>query len=325
MGLMHEVREVTRVLVTGGSGFIGSGVVRALAGRRDQVLAVDTGRSPVIAELEEIYPDNVSFAPGDITEWPQIAQAIKTFRPTAIVHCAAIVGVLNSVGAPISTIRVNVEGSLNLFEAMRLFDVPRLVHISSEETYGPFEADIIDETHPARPLQPYGISKYAVEQLARDYVRSHGMEILHVRTCWVYGPRLPRPRVPKILIDAIVDNHPCHLQQGGDFRVDHVYVDDCVDGILKVLDHASHRFDAYNIATGTAPSLGEIVDLLKQLVPGAQLSVAPGNYEFAKGVGAVKKGALDITRARNELGYAPHYDIRSGLEAYLEWRRHNPV
>lgn len=316
---------MTRVLVTGGSGFIGSAVVRALAGRGDQVLAVDTGRSPALAQLEEDHPGKVSFAAGDITEWPQIAQAIKTFRPNAVVHCAAIVGVLNSVAAPITTMRVNVEGSLNLFEAMRLFDVPRLVHISSEETYGPFDADIIDESHPARPLQPYGISKYAVEQLARDYVRTHGMEILHVRTCWVYGPRLPRPRVPKILIDAIVDNHPCHLEQGGDFRVDHIYVDDCVGGILKVLDHPSHRFDVYNIATGAAPSLAEIVDVLNRLAPGAQLSVAAGNYEFAKGVGAVKKGALDISRARGELGYAPRHDIRSGLAAYLEWRRHNPV
>lgn len=316
---------MARILVTGGAGFIGSAVVRALAARGDEVLAVDTARSPVIDGLLADHPGRVAFAPGDVTEWHQIAQAISTFRPTAIVHCAAIVGVLNSVAAPIATMRVNVEGSINLFEAMRLLGVPRLVHISSEETYGPFDADIIDETHPARPLQPYGISKFAVEQLARDYVRSHGLDILHVRTCWVYGPRLPRPRVPKILIDAIVENRPCRLEQGADFRVDHVYVDDCVAGILKVLDHPAHRFDVYNIATGASPSLGEIVGILREITPGAELSVGPGNYEFARGMAAVRKGALDIGRARGELGYAPRHDIRSGLAAYLDWRRRNPV
>lgn len=316
---------MARVLVTGGSGFIGSAVVRALAERGDEVLAVDTSPSAAVAELLAAFAKSVGFAPGDLTEWAQIAQAAKHFKPTAIVHCAAIVGVVNSVSAPMATMRVNVEGSLNLFETMRLFDIPRLVHISSEEIYGPFDADVIDETHPARPLKPYGISKYAVERLAGDYVRTYGLEILHVRTCWVYGPRLPRPRVPKIFIDAIVENRACHLESGADFRVDHVYVDDCVDGILKVLDHREHRFDAYNIATGAAPSLGDIANTLRELAPGADLAVGPGNYEFAKGLPAVKKGALDIARARTELGYNPRYDIRSGLAAYLDWRRHHPI
>jgi len=313
------------VLVTGGSGFIGSAVVRKLAQRGDEVVAVDVGQSPAVAELVEAQPKTVSFAPVDLTEWAQMAQVIKRVRPQAIVHCAAIVGVLNSVSAPIATMRVNVEGSLNLLEAMRLFDVLRMVHISSEEVYGPFDAEIIDETHPARPLKPYGISKYAVEQLSRDYVRTHGLDILHARTCWVYGPRLPRPRVPKILIDAIIDRRPCHLDRGADFRVDHVHVDDCVEGILKVLDHRQHRYDVYNIATGAAPSLGEIVEILKDLAPEAELSVGPGTYEFAKGLAAVKKGALDITRARSEIGYEPRHDIRSGLAAYLDWRRHEPL
>ncbi len=316
---------MARVLVTGAAGFIGSALLRALAARGDDVAALDTARSPAVAELEASHPDRVRFMPCDLVEWHQIARALKDVRPDAIVHCAAIVGVLNAEAAPISTMRINVEGSINLFEAMRLFDVRRAVHISSEEIYGHFDGDTIDETHPARPMKPYGISKFAVEQLARDYVRSHGLDIVHARTCWVYGPRLPRPRIPKILVDAVVDKRPFHLESGADFRVDHVYIEDSVAGILKVLDHPEHRFDVYNIATGCAPSLGEIVTVLKELAPGADLSVGPGNYEFAKGVPAVRKGALEIGRARRELDYAPRYDIRSGLAAYLDWRRRHPT
>jgi UDP-glucose 4-epimerase len=191
------------------------------------------------------------------------------------------------------------------------------VNLSSEEIYGPFDSARVDETHPARPLAPYGISKYAVERLARGYAENYGLEIVHVRTCWVYGPGLPRPRVPKIFVDAAVAGRGLYVPSGGDYRVDHVYIDDCVDGIVKALDKPQHRFDAYHISTDEAPSLAEIVEIIRELVPGADLGIGPGPYRFVDGTAAVRKGALDIARARAELGYEPRYPIRKGLAAYI--------
>lgn len=307
---------MARILVTGGSGFIGSGVVKALAARGDSVVAFDIARSPRLdAAMAE--HKNIEYVHGEITEWPQVVGLIQRTKPDGVVHCAAVVSVTLSLAAPIATFRVNVDGSLNLFEAMRLFGVKRVVNLSSEETYGPFEKDRIDETHPNRPIHPYGISKYAVERLAYDYVKSYGMEIVHIRTCWVYGPGLPRPRVPKILVDAAVAGRKLHIAEGGDFTVDHVYIDDCVDGILKALDKPAHRFDVYHISSGAAVSLNEIVAMMKEIVPGADLAIGPGNYRFVDGTEVVKKGALDISRARAELGYEPRYPIRKGLEAYV--------
>jgi nucleoside-diphosphate-sugar epimerase len=311
---------VSRILITGGAGFIGSQVARRLAARGDEVVAFDIARPPrPEATLAEYR--NIEFVQGEITEWPQVVALVQRRKPDAVVHCAAIVGVTNSLASPIGTFRVNVDGSLNLFEAMRLNGVRRLVNLSSEETYGVFEQDKIDETHPNRPLAPYGISKFAVERLACDYVTAHGMEIVHVRTCWVYGPGLPRPRVPKIFVDAAVAGRPLHLPGGGDFRVDHVYIDDCVDGIIKALDQPAHRYDVYHVATGEAPSLAEIAAIVRELVPGADISIGPGPYRFVDGTEAVRKGALDITRARTELGYAPRFPIRKGLAAYIEAAR----
>jgi nucleoside-diphosphate-sugar epimerase len=311
---------MARILVTGGAGFIGSGVAKALAARGDDVVAFDIARTP---KLDAVLAQhrNVEFIRGEITEWPQAASIMQTRKPEAVVHCAAIVGVTNSLASPIGTFRVNVDGSLNVMEAMRLFGVKRMVNLSSEETYGIFETERIDETHPNRPLQPYGISKYAVERLSCDYVSLHGREVLHVRTCWVYGPGLPRPRVPKTLVDAAVAGTKLHLEGGGDYRVDHTYVDDCVDGIIRVLDKPKHRHDVYHIATGEAPSLAEIVDYVKEIVPGADLKIGPGGYRFVDGTEAVRKGALDITRARAELGYEPRYPIKKGLAAYIEATR----
>ena len=255
------------------------------------------------------------------SEWPSLAAVVQELRPDAIVHCAAVVGVPASLQSPIQCMRVNVEGSMNVMEAMRLFGTRRMVHISSEETYGHFDAERITEDHPQRPLMAYGISKVAVEHLGRSYGERYGLECLNVRTSWVYGPGLPRPRVPKTLIDAAAQGRPLHLASGADFAVDHTYVDDLVDGILRVLDHPEHPYDAYHIASGEAPTLAEIVAIIEELVPGAELSAGPGGIEFAPGLAAWRKGALDVSRAGEVLGYRPRYDIRAGIAASLEAAR----
>lgn len=311
---------MARVLVTGGGGFLGCAITEALAARGDEVIAFDVTIGPRLQRLAAEHA-SIETVPGEITEWPHLAQIMARARPEKVVHCAAIVGVSASVGAPLLTMRVNVEGALNLFEAMRLFGVRRVVNLSTEEVYGPFTAPVIDEEHPCRPLMPYGISKLAVEQLGRSYGQLHGLECINLRTCWVYGPDLPRPRVPKILIDAALDGRPLHLPAGADFRVDQVYIADLVQGVLLALDCDEHRFDAYNVATGRAPALAEVVAIVNELVPGAELSIGPGDYRFNERLGPVAKGALDIGRAREQLGYRPQYDIRRGLAATIAARR----
>lgn len=311
---------MSRIVVTGANGFLGSAVVAALAARGDEVTAFDMAQGPALQAAAARF-SNLRLVSGEITEWQHVVEALRRTEPDAVVHLAAIVGVVNSMAAPFATMRVNIGGALNVLEAMRLLGLKRFVNMSSEEIYGDFESARITEGHPRRPAMPYGISKFAVEQLARDYVRLHGMECIHLRTCWVYGPGLPRPRVPKTFIDAALKGEPLHMASGGDFRVDQVYIDDLVAGVLAALDKTEHRFDAYHIATGASPSLREIVEIVKELVPGADLSIGPGPYDFGRGIATVRKGALDVSRARAELGYVPKYDIRAGIAANVEATR----
>jgi UDP-glucose 4-epimerase len=310
---------MARILITGGSGFIGAALARGLAARGDAVWAFDVASSPALAGL--LTQPGVSFLPGEISEWQHVVQALREVQPDVVVHCAAIVGVVASAAAPFATFRVNVGGALNVLEAMRLFGVKRLINVSTEEIYGHFRSDVIDEDHPCLPVMPYGISKFAVEQLCRDYARLHGLECIHLRTCWVYGPGLPRPRVPKTFIDAIVAGRPLHLPDGGDFRVDHVFIDDLVAGVIAAIDARRPRYDAYHIASGVAPTLREMVALLRELAPGSELSIGPGDYRFDRHTAVVRKGALSIERARSDLGYSPRFDLRAGLRAYLEAQR----
>jgi UDP-glucose 4-epimerase len=308
------------VLVTGGAGFLGAAVVRRLAARGDRVIVLDNFQAGAPANLEGLG-SNVDLLGGDLTDLGGLLGLIKQHRVRRIIHAAAIVSVPSSLSAPSHVTRVNIEGTLNVLEAMRLFDVERAVHISSEETYGAFQHEPADEEHPVAPTSPYGISKVASEQLGRFYRTFYKTDFINLRVSWVYGPGFPRQRIPRTLIEAALAGRPLHLPRGGDARIDHTYLDDVVDGILLALDHAVHPFDVYNIASGEARTIAEMVALVKDLIPGADLSVGPGPHWFDDRLVAPPKGALDLTRAKKIFGYQPKYDLRRGLASYIEWYR----
>lgn len=308
---------MARVLVTGANGFIGYAVTAALASRGDHVIATDLVAGPRLRALIE-GGASVSWHGGEITEWPHVVGLVKDQKPDKIVHCAAIVGVPASVGSPIGTFRVNIEGTIGVLEAMRLFGVKRMVNISSEEIYGPFETATIDETHRCLPTKPYGISKFVIEQVCRDYAAAYGLECIHARTCWVYGPYFPRPRAPRNLLEAAVAGRPLHLPGGGGYAVDQVHIDDVVQGIQLALDKDRHRFDAYHITTGRAVAFDEIVAIIKERLPDADISHGTGPLRFADGTVVVTKGALSIARAKAELGYQPRWDMRRGIHDWID-------
>jgi nucleoside-diphosphate-sugar epimerase len=309
-----------RILVTGAGGWLGVEIAKALLARGDAVVGMDLSVSPALAALTRRY-ERLTLLTGDLCEWPQVTAALRDHRPDAVIHCAAIVGVAAAADIPIKALRVNVEGSLNLFEAMRQAGVKRIVHISTEETYGDFRAPVIDEDHPQHPTSVYGATKLAVELYGRVYSREHGLECINVRTCWVYGPNLPRARVPKTFIDAALKGEPYHLESGGDLAVDQVYITDTVAGVLLALDKPTHRYDSYNVATGKAPTLRDVAAAVQAAVPGARITLGSGEYLHGGSIRTARKGALDIGRARAELGYAPQYDLVRGIAATVEASR----
>lgn len=305
------------ILVTGGCGWLGAAIVRALLERGDRVIAADIVVPPAMAALSSTN-EKLTIELIDFGEWHQVVRLFQNHRIDAVLHTAAIVGVVFAADAPIKTLRVNVEGSINVFEAMRLTGVRRVIHVSTEETYGDFSSPKIDEEHLQRPTSIYGLTKLAAEHYGRVYSRDHGLECINIRTCWVYGPHLPRLRLPRTFIEAALRGEPYHQAEGASLAVDQVYIDDTVGGALLALDKKHHRFDAYNIATGEAPTLRDTANAVNRAIPGAQITVGDtGVYRHGGVVPTASKGALDITRARTELGYTPKYDIQKGIEATI--------
>lgn len=313
-----------KILVTGGCGWLGAATVRALLARGDSVVATDLAISPAIAALAAREPRLVA-EPADLGEWRQVVDLFLKHKPDAVIHTAAIVGVIQCADLPSKALRVNVEGAINLFEAMRLAGVKRVVHISTEETYGDFLSPLIDEEHPQKPVSIYGLTKLTTEHYGRVYSRDHGLECVNVRTCWVYGPHLPRLRMPRTFIEAALRGEAFHQPDGASLAVDQVHIDDTVQGALLALDKEHHRYESYNIATGVAPTLRDTADAVNRAIPGAKITVGDsGPYKHGGLVLSAVKGALDISRARTELGYQPRFDLQKGIEATIAATRAGP-
>ena len=311
-----------KVLVTGGGGFLGISICKVLAERGDTAIAVDSFISSHLAKIAS-NQKNVLVRRGDITNLASLCRIFKEERPDAVIHAAAVVGVVNSMMSPSNVFRVNLGGTINLFESMTWFDVKRVIHMSSEEIYGICESDLITEDHPQNPIYAYGISKLTVEHLGRTYQITQGLECINLRTSWVYGPEFPRLRIPRDILEAALEGRPFHIKKGADSKIDHTYLDDLVQGTLKALDCKDHPYDAYHIASGTCPSGVEMVEYIKELIPGANISIGPGAYQHADKFEVPRKAALDCTRAKEAFGYEPKYDLKAGLAAYLEYLRNN--
>lgn len=305
------------ILVTGGCGWLGSEVVRTLLARGDSVVAADIVSTPAMQAMAKVN-SNLRIQVADLGEWHQVLRLFQDNGIGAVIHTAAIVGVIQGDEAPIRALRANVEGTVNLLEAMRLHQVKRMVHVSSEETYGDFLAPTIDEDHPQKPLSVYGLTKLAAEHYGRVYSRNYGLDCINIRTCWVYGPAIPRLRMPRTFIEAALRGEPYRLEEGGDFAVDQTYITDTVQGILLALDKARHNFDSYNIASGLAPTIGDTANAVVKAIPGARITVGKGREFPVRGTLLnARKGALDIRRAERELGYRPQFDIQRGIEATI--------
>lgn len=310
------------ILVTGAGGFVGHAILATLLRRGDRVVALEAGDCARLTAYAGAEP-GLSVAQGDVCDPDTVGRLFAMHEPRAVIHCAAIVGVLASLQSPRQLFRVNLEGSINLFEAMAEYRTPRMIHISSEEIYGAFESERIDEDHPQRPLHAYGISKAAVEHLGRSYRETHGVNCINIRTSWVYGPNFPRDRVPMNMIRAVARRELLLVPGGADERIDHTYLDDLVSGVLGALDCPDHPHDAYHVSSASSPSLAEIATILAELDPSAPpVTVGSGPYRHAGEVTMPRKGTLDCSRAAAAFGYKPKFDIRAGLEATLNAERH---
>ena len=306
------------ILVTGGAGFLGAHLARALALKGERVVVYDNFSAGLPANLSDVS-NKLDIVNGDILDLSFLMQTMTKAKVKKVIHTAALFSFTSCVEKPVLTAKVNVEGTINLLEASRILGVTRFLDVSSEETYGSFQYEPADEDHPLSPTQPYAITKMAAERYEDFYRRYFGLDVVIIRTSWVYGPGLPRSRPPKSFIENSLKGLPTQMDSGADHRVDHTYIDDFLQGALLAFEAEQPQSRVFNIASGQAHTFREMAQMVAEIIPGADITVGAGLMKYSPEVSAPQKGALNIDRARQELGYRPHYVLFEGLKKYTEF------
>lgn len=313
------------VLVTGGSGFIGSHVCDALLDAGHAVRCLDnfaTSKRSNLAHLEG--RNDFAVLEGDIRSVEDCRAAVKGV--SAVVHLAALGSVPRSIADPLSSHAVNLSGFLNMLEAVRLEGVRRLVYASSSSVYGDSKELPKREANTGRPLSPYAVTKVGNEIYAKLYHQLYGVETIGLRFFNVFGERQDpegpyAAAIPKFIRSFLRHESP-QVHGDGQQSRDFTYVGNAVHAVQAALGCTDGRAagDVFNIAFGARTSLLELVDALRAslaLIDPTIVNV--GVQHIAERTGDIRDSLADISKAREVLGFAPGFDLQSGLERAVPW------
>jgi UDP-glucose 4-epimerase len=311
-------------LVTGGAGFIGSTLVDRLLAEGHSVAVVDNLWSGNLANLgaaQAGHAEELTVHHLDVRD-PVVAEVMAARPPEVVFHLAAQADVRVSVARPVFDADVNVIGSLNVVEAARKAGVRKVVVASSGGTiYGEPapEALPVDESHPQRPVSPYGVAKKVVDDYLYAYRSLHGLDFAALALANVYGPRQDpngEAGVVAIFAGRLLAGQPCTVFGDGEQTRDFGYGDAVVDAFVRAADRGDGVL--CNIGTGVETSVNRLYGAMA-----AAAGVAEPAVHAPARVGELARSALDPSYAGEVLGWKPTTGLDEGTAAVLDWFRAN--
>lgn len=308
-------------LVTGGAGFIGSHLVDSLLADQHTVTVLDDFNDyydPSI-KRENVNPfvGRATIVEGDIRDEDLVNKTISEGKFDTIVHLAARAGVRPSIVDPKLYFTTNLNGTHNLLEACRTYDVSHFVFASSSSVYGINKKVPFAEDDPIqRTISPYAATKFAGEQFCSNYSYLFGIRATCLRFFTVYGPRQRPDLAISKFINRILNGEPIERYGDGSSARDYTFVEDIVSGIRAAIDYDAEEFDIFNLGGSQTTTLAELIDIIQEeLGMKAEIQVKPDQP------GDVPRTFADVSKAGRLLGYAPSTKPREGIRRYIEWVR----
>jgi UDP-glucose 4-epimerase len=305
---------MTKALVTGGAGFIGSNLVQLLVEEHYEVVVLDNLVSGYRKNLDSFH--DVQFIEGDVRDERVLTRALE--RVELIFHLAASVGNVRSIEQPVEDSDVNLIGTIQLLEAARRKRVRKIICSSSAAIFGELRELPITEAHPTEPDSPYGVSKLAEEKMCLAYSRLYELETVCLRYFNVYGVNQRYDaygNVIPIFVNRLLRGEPLLIYGDGEQTRDFVNVRDVARANLLAAQ-ASGVSGAYNIASGDSISINQLTQMLRE-VSGVHIKVT----HVPPRKGEVRDSRADIRAAERTLGYRPTVGFPEGLAEYLAWAR----
>lgn len=308
-----------RVLVTGAGGFIGSHLTERLVEQGANVRALVhynalqsrgwLDHSPVRSEVEVLF--------GDISDRDSVRAAMRDV--VVVFHLAALIGIPYSYHAPLSYVRTNVEGTLNILQAARELSVERLVHTSTSEVYGTARYVPIDELHPLQGQSPYAASKIGADKMAEAFHLSFGLPVVTVRPFNTFGPRQSaRAVIPTIIVQCL-SRDAIHLGNTYPTR-DLNYVANTVEGFLLAASTPEAIGQTIHLGSGQEIGIGELALLIGRLV-GREITIETDAKRVRPNGSEVDHLLADNTRAQKLLNWSPQVGLEEGLVRTIDWIR----
>jgi nucleoside-diphosphate-sugar epimerase len=306
---------MSKYLVTGGAGFIGSNIVEVLLKRGEHVKVLDNFSTGKRENLDEFSKD-IELIEGDIRDLGTVRRAVKDVD--YVLHQAALPSVARSVKDPLSTNEVNIQGTLNILVAARDGGIKRVVYAGSSSAYGNTEILPKREDMEPRPISPYALTKLTGEKYCQMFTSLYGIETVVLRYFNVFGPRQdPNSQysaaIP-IFVRAMANKRPITIFGDGEQSRDFTFVENVVNANLLASTAEKVAGEVMNVGCGTRITVNELAKKICSI----------GGYDTEivhtePRAGDVRHSLADISRARDLLGYTPQVSIDEGLSKTVKW------
>jgi NAD dependent epimerase/dehydratase len=310
-----------KALVTGAGGFIGSHLVERLVelGAEARALVHYNSNGSWGWLDQSPHKDNVQVFAGDIRDPDSLRQAIEGVE--VIFHLAALIAIPYSYQAPLSYVRTNVEGTLNILQSAIRHDVGLVVHTSTSEVYGTARKIPIDEGHQLQGQSPYSASKIGADKLAEAFHLSFGLPVVTIRPFNTYGPRQSARAVIPTIVSQVFGAGTIRLGNLQPTR-DLNYVSDTVAGFVQAAESPGAVGETINLGTGREISIGELAAMIVRIT-GKDLPIITESERVRPERSEVERLCADNTKARELLAWQPAFTLEAGLARTIEWIKEN--